>query len=116
MKFIFTLFILIYFTSCYVYKPLELKEDEPLPALNEQLIKDKYYEITSGGKKYKIKAVQWDGDSLVAHVNMKEKNLIKFHKNDISQVEHRSFSRGRSDALTVGVYAGIAALILLLFQ
>ena len=103
-------------TGCYVYRPLEAVEDEPLPAFSEQIVKDKFYEIHSGGKNYKIKAVNWEGDSLVAHVNMKEKNEMKFHKNDISAVNHRQFSRGRSDALTVGIYAGIAALVLLLTQ
>ena len=99
-----------------MYRPLEIKEDEKIPKLTEQIQKDKFYQIQSGGKNYKIKAVQWEGDSLVAHVNMKDKNEMKFHKNDITTVNHRQFSRGRSDALTVGVYGAAAAVILFLMQ
>ena len=101
-------------SGCYVYHPLEVEEDQPIPPFSEQIQKDKFYEITSGGKNYTIKAVNWEGDSLVTHVNMKENREMKFHKNDITAVNHRQFSRGRSDALTVGIYAGVAALILLL--
>lgn len=116
MKPLFCALLIFLLTGCYVYRPLEATDETPLPPLNEQLQKDKFYEINSGGKTYKVKAVNWEGDSLVAHVNMKEKNEMKFHKNDIAAVNHRQFSRGRSDALTVGIYAGIAALVLLLFQ
>lgn len=103
-------------SSCYVYRTLELDEDEEIPSLQEQIEQDKFYNIHSGGEKYKIKAVAWQGDSLVAHVNLKEDQELKFHKNDISSVEHRVFSRGRSDALTLGIYGGIAGLILFLTQ
>ena len=114
MRFPFLFIISLFLTSCYVYRPLELKEDEPIPIINEQILKDKFYTIGSQGKNYKIKAVKWEGDSLVTHINMKEDQEMKFHKNDISTVEHRVFSRGRSDALTVGIYGGVAAVILLL--
>lgn len=116
MKFSYLIIICILFSSCYVYRPLELKEDEPLPTIDQQIVKDKFYTISSHGENYKIKAVEWQGDSLVTHINMKEENEMKFHKNDISTVNHRVFSRGRSDALTVGIYAGILGVILLLSQ
>lgn len=116
MKFSILIIFLLLISSCYVYRPLEAEEDQEIPTITEQIQKDKFYQINANGKSYKVKAVQWEGDSLVAHVNMKEDNQMKFHKNDIATVNHRVFSRGRSDALTVGIYGGIAALILLLTQ
>lgn len=116
MKFFSILLICISLSSCYVYRTLELEEDQEIPTLEEQIVQDKFYTINSNGEKFKIKAVAWQGDSLVAHVDMKEDQEMKFHKNDISTVEHRIFSRGRSDALTVGIYGGIIGLILLLTQ
>lgn len=116
MKFLPFAFMLLLFTNCYVYKPLELEEDQKKPPITSEIKKDQFYQIVSADKTYKIKAVKWEGDSLVAHVNMKEKNEVKFHKNDISTVNHRQFSRGRSDALTVGIYGILGGLILLLTQ
>ncbi len=116
MKSSFLILICLLLSSCYVYRPLEVAEDQEIPSLKEQLQKDKFYTISSQGEEYKIKAVQWQGDSLVAHVNLKEDQEMKFHKNDISTVNHRVFSRGRSDALTVGAYAGVIGLIFFLTQ
>lgn len=114
MRSIVYIFIISLLTSCYVYRPLKAKEDEEIPVITKQIVKDKIYKIQSGEKTYKIKAVRWEGDSLVTHVNLKEENEKKFHKDNIQGVNHRVFSRGRSDATTVGIYAGLAGLILLL--
>lgn len=116
MKFSFLVLLTILLSSCYVYRPLELAEDELIPSVQAQLQKDKLYAIKTQGKEYKIQAVEWQGDSLVTHINRNEDKMMKFHKNDITSVKHRTFSRGRSDAITVGAYAGMVGLILLLTQ
>ncbi|MGI9526411.1 MAG: hypothetical protein ACR2MS_04790 [Weeksellaceae bacterium] len=114
MKFIYILSLCLLFTNCYVYKTqISSKEEETLPIQNQLQI-DQFYKIKVDNHSYKIKAVEWEGDSLTAHVNFKEKNLKKFHKNDITEVQQRTFARGKSDALTFGIYGGITALIILL--
>ena len=44
-----------------------------------------------------------------------KKEELKFHKNDISDVQIRKFSKGKSDALTVAAYAlgGVGVFLLL---
>lgn len=99
-----------------MYKVNSFEEADAVPSIEKQIKKDVLYKIKANDNFYKIKAVEWEGDSLVTYVNLKENNIQKFHKNDISEVQHRTFAKGRSDALTFGIYGGLAALIILLLQ
>lgn len=114
MKFIYTILISLLFSSCYVYQANNFEDAEKIPDVVQQIQKDQLYKLNVNDKIYTVKAVQWEGDSLVTYVNFKEKNLQKFHKNDIKEVKHRVFSRGLSDALTFGIYGGAITLLILL--
>ncbi|MDO5510307.1 MAG: hypothetical protein Q4F57_06395 [Weeksellaceae bacterium] len=83
--------------------------------MEQQILKDKMYRISTQGEEFNILAVRWEQDTLVAHVNRKEKLERRWHKNDITLVENRQFSRGRSDALTFLIYGilGTGAYLLL---
>ncbi len=113
MKRLLPLLFLLFTTSCYVYKVPELKEGEKPPTIEQEIQPQKMYNIFSQGKEYKVQAIEWDGDSLVTYEKRNPKKIKKFAKSDINGVEHRQFSRGRSDALTFGIY-GLAAVIIVL--
>lgn len=108
--------ILFCLSGCYVYKPLELGENEKPQTTKEQLKKGKYYKIISQDKTYKVQVAKWEKDSVVTYLNFKEKNTKKFHQKDISEVQHRSFARGRSDVLTLGAYGILGLGIYFLLQ
>lgn len=77
-----------------------------------------YYRILADGKKYKIQAEQWEGDTLVSHILRKPEKVLRFHKNQIDEenLEERRFSKPFSDLITVGSYVagGVAVLLLVL--
>jgi len=77
-----------------------------------------YYRILADGKKYKIQADQWEGDTLVSHILRKPKKVLRFHKNQIDEenLEERRFSKPLSDVITVGSYVtgGVVLLLLVL--
>lgn len=114
MKKLLFLSIFILFTSCYVYKAPEVKKGEENLGIKEMIQPDNRYEINSNGKTFKIKAIKWEQDSLIAHINGNKRKEIKLNQNQITEVKNRVFSRGRSDALTFGSYTLIGAIILFL--
>lgn len=82
----------------------------------KSIIKDKgYYQVDVFDKTYKMEAVKWQGDTLIAHIKGKPKKELKFHEKDIQNLKIRQFSKGRSDALTVAAYAtaGVGVFLLL---
>lgn len=109
-KFLSLFTILLLISSCYVYKAPEITEEKPL-TIEEQIKPNNFYKIYVDDKSYKIKSVKWEQDSLVTHVNMKEKNIRKFAKKDINKVENRVFSNNRSTAVTFLIYGIIGASI-----
>ncbi|WP_395091652.1 hypothetical protein ACF3NR_10750 [Vaginella massiliensis] len=75
------------------------------------------YKLTVQQKQHHIVAQSWIGDTLVASPKGKEKQTLKFHKNDIDQTQmyDRKFSKRKSDIITVGAYAvALAGLIFLI--
>lgn len=111
MKKILSLFIILLFlSSCYVYKAPEITEEKPL-TIEEQIKPNNFYKIYVNDRAYKIKSVKWEQDSLITHLNMKEKNIKKFAKKDINKVENRVFSNNRSTTLTFIIYGIIGTTI-----
>jgi len=71
----------------------------------KDIIKEKgYYKLGVFDRDYKIEAVKWEGDSLIAHKKGKPSKEYKFNEKDIEYIKIRKFSKGRSDALTVAAY------------
>ncbi|MRI63927.1 hypothetical protein EDM00_07995 [Ornithobacterium rhinotracheale] len=97
-------------SSCYVYRS-KSENDQQSVGFEKQIQPEKRYQILSEGNKIKIKAVSWDGDSLIAETGSIKKKTLKFNKNQINSVENRVFSRGRSDAMTFASYALIGGII-----
>uniref|UniRef100_UPI0039A4316E hypothetical protein n=1 Tax=Ornithobacterium rhinotracheale TaxID=28251 RepID=UPI0039A4316E len=97
-------------SSCYVYRP-KSENDQQSAGIEKQIQPEKRYQILSEGNKIKIKAVAWEGDSLIAETIGIKKKTLKFNKNQISSVENRVFSRGHSDALTFTSYALMGGII-----
>ena len=99
----------------------EQNKNKEKPVIDPSTIKmtdiikeNKFYKVDVQGKQYTIEAKQWKADTLYAVVKGKKEEL-KFHKNDISDVQIRKFSKGKSDALTVAAYAlgGVGVFLLL---
>ncbi|MGP2570705.1 hypothetical protein ACT4R9_08485 [Ornithobacterium rhinotracheale] len=109
MKNIFLLFSLCTLCSCYIYRPSDSKEAQT--SIEKQIEPQHRYKIISDGVSYKIKAIAWEGDSLKTETIGFKKKTLKFNKNQISSVENRVFSRGRSDALTFTSYALMGGFI-----
>ncbi|RLZ09133.1 hypothetical protein [Faecalibacter macacae] len=83
----------------------------------KSIIKEKgYYQVDVFDKTYKMEAVKWQGDTIVAHVKGKPKKELKFHEKDIQNLKVRQFSKGRSDALTVAAYASVGVGVFLLLK
>ncbi|QTV05575.1 hypothetical protein [Faecalibacter bovis] len=83
----------------------------------KSIIKEKgYYQAEVFDKTYKMEAVKWLGDTLVAHVKGQPKKELKFHEKDIQNLKVRQFSKGRSDALTVAAYATVGIGVFLLLK
>lgn len=97
-------------SSCYVYRP-KSEDNQQSVGIEKQIQPEKRYQILSNGNTMKIKAVSWEGDSLVAETIGFKKKTLKFHKNQISSVKNRVFSRGHSDALTFISYALMGGVI-----
>lgn len=116
MKYIILLFSFFFFTNCYVYKTGEYEEGKQPQTVKEEVRKNHFYKVNVSGKEMMIKAEKWEKDSLVAYVNGNKKKEIKLHSNQISQVKIRTFSRGRSDALTFGSYGLAGVLLYLIFK
>ncbi|MXV38029.1 hypothetical protein GO491_04960 [Flavobacteriaceae bacterium Ap0902] len=114
MKPIYLVLLCFIFTNCYVYQVNNFEKAETIPPIEKQIKKDQLYKLKVNNEIYKVQAAAWEGDSLVTYINFKEDKVRKFHKNDITEVQQRTFARGRSDALTFGIYGGIAAIIILL--
>lgn len=95
------LFLLI---NCYTYKVPKTEEKQLPKNIAQNIVPEQRYMVVTEKKTYKIKALRWEQDSLVAEVGNMKKNEIKIHKNQIKEVRNRTFSRERSDALTLGSY------------
>lgn len=95
-------------------------DKELIDSLNVRLMikPNKFYKISAEGKRYKIQADKWVGDTLNAHIIRSPEKTLKFHKDQIDPqtVEVRKFSKFYSDLITVSSYAaaGFAVLLLLL--
>ncbi len=93
-------------------QPIDLENIKP-----KSIIKEKgYYSVEVFDKAYKIEAVKWQGDTLIAHQKGKPSKEYKFHEKDIQHLKIRKFSKGRSDALTGASYAAAAVIIYLLLK
>ena len=97
--------------------------DAPVPlitstedSLKIKIKPNRYYRITADGKKYKIQADQWEGDTLVSHKLRRPETVLRFHKNQIDEenLEERRFSKPFSDLITVGSYVAGGVVVLLL--
>lgn len=105
-----------FLNSCYVYRSVEAKKGEQLPPIQQQIKPEQIYKIDVDNKTYKIKAVKWDGDSLVAYTNIKKEVKKNFSSNQITNVREQKFSETRSNTLTVIAYAGIGLGIFFLLK
>lgn len=100
-----------------IAKPETNEVVDPSKLTVKDIIKEKgYYSIEVFDKDYKIEAVKWSGDTLIAHQKGKPSKEYKFHEKDIQDLKIRKFSKGRSDALTVASYASAAVIIYLLIK
>lgn len=101
--------------SCYVYHPIEAKNNEKIPPIQEQLKPNQIYKIDVDNKTYKIKVVKWEKDSLVADVKIGKDIKKSFSAKQITNVKEYKFSDTRSNILTVLSYialgVGIAVLV-----
>lgn len=114
-KSIFLLLILTFFLeSCYVYRSAEAKKDGQAPSVQEQIKPNQIYKIDVANKTYRIKAVKWEKDSLVAQINMKKDIKKNFSVNQISNIKERKFSNSRSDIFTVLSYIAIGTGVIFL--
>lgn len=113
---LFLLIITFFLNSCYVYRSAELKKGEQLPPVQEQIKPDQIYKIDVENKTYRIKAVKWENDSLVAYTNIKKEVKKNFSSKQITNVKERKFSETRSNTLTVIAYASIGLGILFLLK
>lgn len=113
-----SIFLLLILTclleSCYVYHSADVKKDGQKPSVQEQIKPEQIYKIETDNKIYKIKAVKWENDSLVAQINEKKDIKKKFSVNQITNVKERKFSNSRSDILTVLSYIAIGTGIVFL--
>lgn len=115
-KSVFFIVILTFFmNSCYVYHPIEAKNNEKIPPIQEQLKPNQIYKIDVDNKTYKIKVVKWEKDSLVADVKIGKDIKKSFSAKQITNVKEYKFSDTRSNILTVLSYialgVGIAVLV-----
>lgn len=86
----------------------------PIPVnVQERIAPGKNFRIDVDGRKYKIIADRWQGDSLVAHPVHQPEKVLKFHKNQINseKIAEKRFSQPIADIITVIAYAGIGVLI-----
>lgn len=87
-------------------------------SIQEKIQPNRYYKITAEGKRFKIMADAWEGDTLSAHIIRKPQKVLRFHKDQIDEesLEYRKFSKPYSDLFTVGSYvaAGLVALLIFL--
>ena len=95
---------------------------EPIVSVDGQIttksiIQEKgYYQVEVFDKTYKIEAVKWEGDTLVAHKKGNPGKTYKFNEKDIQNLKVRKFSKGRSDALTVSAYALLGVVVYLILK
>lgn len=94
------------------------KESSEVKDIKEKLVANRYYKITANGKRLKVMATGWEGDTLNVHIIRKPQKALKFHKDQIDEetIEARHFSKPYSDIITIGSYiaAGFAVLLIVL--
>lgn len=113
---LFFLILTSFLNSCYVYRTVEVKKGEQLPPIQEQIKPEQIYIIDVENKTYKVKAIKWENDSLVAYTNIKKEVKKNFSSHQITNVRERKFSDTRSNTLTVIAYASIGLGIFFLLK
>lgn len=117
MKKVFYLLIcILFFNSCYVYKPIEGKEEAASVSVKQQMQPGRIYKFDVDQKTYVVKVVGWEKDSLIAQTNFKKDIKQNFAENKIKNVRTKEFSDTRSNFLTVITYVAIATGVIFLLK
>lgn len=102
--------------SCYAYQSIKAPKDGKQLTIQEQIKPEQIYKIEVENKTYKIKAIKWEQDSLVAQTSLKKDIKKNFSAKQITNVKERRFSDTRSNILTVISYIAVGTGIVFLIN
>lgn len=95
---------------------MEAQKGQALPPIGQQIKPNLIYKIDVDQKTYRIKAIKWEKDSLVAQIKRRKDVKKSFNATQITNVRERRFSETRSNFFTVLSYTAIGTGIFFLVK